>query len=112
MATIMSEACPLMVVSFSGLSIRYIDIFGHGGINKFLTMKRIRENGYAVSDAEVNAGAKAVSAPIFDHKGKLLAGLTIAGPSERINNDLLSDFILMVKEKAEEISRDFSYTNE
>jgi DNA-binding IclR family transcriptional regulator len=75
-------------------------------------LKRTREKGYAVSDSEVDAGAKAVSAPIFDYKGQLLAGLSIAGPSERIDNDLLSDFILMVKEKSAQISRDFSHTNE
>lgn len=74
-------------------------------------LKKTRKNGYTVSDCEVDGGAKAVAAPIFDDKGQLLAGLTIAGPSQRIGHDLLAYLIVMVKEKAAQISRDCGYNS-
>jgi DNA-binding IclR family transcriptional regulator len=44
----------------------------------------IRARGYAVSTGELDAGASGVAAPVFDGSRRLLAALTIAGPTERI----------------------------
>jgi DNA-binding IclR family transcriptional regulator len=43
-----------------------------------------RARGYTVSHAELDAGASGVAAPVLDASGRLLAGLTLAGPTERI----------------------------
>ena len=48
-------------------------------------LKKIRKQGFAFSDQEVDLGAIAISAPIFDHKGRVIAGLSVAGPRERIS---------------------------
>jgi DNA-binding IclR family transcriptional regulator len=74
-------------------------------------LKRTRENGYATSESEVDEGATAVAAPIFDHTGQLMAGLSIAGPTERLNNKSLNKIIAMVKTKALEISKDIGYNH-
>lgn len=68
-------------------------------------LARIREQGFAVSDSEVDSGAKAVSAPIFDAKGMLTAGLTIAGPSERMDEAKTVHLVSAAKRTAQEISR-------
>jgi DNA-binding IclR family transcriptional regulator len=47
-------------------------------------LDEIRRRGYAVSHAELDAGASGVAAPILDASGRLVAGITVAGPSERI----------------------------
>lgn len=38
----------------------------------------IRKQGYAVSDEEVDLGVYAIGAPIFDHQGKVIAGMAMA----------------------------------
>ena len=72
-------------------------------------LKLTRERGYSLSDSEVDDGAKAVAAPIFEHNGNLLAGLTIAGPSERIDKKRLKVLIDSVCTSAKEISNDIGY---
>ena len=47
-------------------------------------LKRIRELGWACSEAEVNPGIRAYSVPIFSRIGKATASLSIAWPAERI----------------------------
>jgi IclR family acetate operon transcriptional repressor len=44
----------------------------------------IRARGYAVSTGELDPGASGVAAPVFDTSRRLVAGLTLAGPTERI----------------------------
>jgi DNA-binding IclR family transcriptional regulator len=48
----------------------------------------IRADGYAFTAGELDAGAAAVAAPILDRRGRLLAGLSIAGPEQRIVADV------------------------
>ncbi|WCB91533.1 HTH-type transcriptional regulator KipR [Baekduia alba] len=45
----------------------------------------IRHRGYVITHSELDEGAGAVAAPILDRRGRLIAGLTIAGPSARIH---------------------------
>lgn len=46
----------------------------------------IRVQGYAVSNGELDPGASGVAAPVLDASGRLIAGLTLAGPSERVRS--------------------------
>lgn len=48
----------------------------------------IRREGCAVTVADLDEGAAAVAAPILDRRGRLVAGLSIAGPAERISGDV------------------------
>jgi DNA-binding IclR family transcriptional regulator len=72
----------------------------------------IRDNGFATSESEVDSGAGAIAAPIFDHKRKLVAGITIAGPDERLFNEDSQKLIDMVKETADKISFDMGYSRD
>jgi DNA-binding IclR family transcriptional regulator len=47
-------------------------------------LEAIRGDGVAVTDGELDEGAAAVAAPILDRRGRLVAGLSVAGPSDRI----------------------------
>ena len=75
----------------------------------FAEMKYIREKGYALSDSEVDDGAKAVAAPIFDHDERLAAGLTIVGPTDRILFENRDKLIGMVTEIAQRISSEIGF---
>jgi IclR family KDG regulon transcriptional repressor len=47
-------------------------------------LQRIRRAGVVMTVGELDEGAAAVAAPILDHRGRLVAGLSIAGPAGRI----------------------------
>lgn len=49
-------------------------------------LEKIRELGWASSEAEVNPGIRAYSVPIFSRSGKAEASLSIAGPADRIRS--------------------------
>jgi len=42
-------------------------------------LKACREKGYAVDNGEVTDGLKAVSAPVFDHNNRVMAGIALVG---------------------------------
>jgi DNA-binding IclR family transcriptional regulator len=72
-------------------------------------LQRIRDRGFALSDGEVDKGAIAISCPIFDYRGKMLAALTVAGPRERINTAPRDRLIELVVESGEKASNAFGY---
>src|SRR5262245_3368977 len=45
----------------------------------FAELEATRERGYAISDEDVTPGIAAIGAPIFDHTGKVRAGLSLGG---------------------------------
>lgn len=55
-------------------------------------IRRVREQGYAVSFGERLADAAGVAAPVFDHNGDIRAAVQIAGPISRINEDTAKRF--------------------
>ena len=46
-------------------------------------MKTIRSQGYAVSHREWTVDASGIAAPIFNQRGKMIAALTVSGPTQR-----------------------------
>ncbi len=67
----------------------------------------IREQGYCISPlvpTEVIMDGMAIAAPIRDVGGSVVAALTIAGPSERMNFDTVPALIPVVVEGAQQIS--------
>jgi DNA-binding IclR family transcriptional regulator len=47
-------------------------------------LDRIRAAGYVFTAGELDDGAAALAAPILDRRGRLAAGLSVAGPADRI----------------------------
>jgi DNA-binding IclR family transcriptional regulator len=47
-------------------------------------LERIRADGVAFTVGELDQGAAAVAAPILDRRGRIIAGLTVAGPDQRV----------------------------
>ena len=69
-----------------------------------LEVDATREAGFAVSHGEREVGATAVSAPIVNAQGRLLAALTISGPTTRFSDERLADVVGSVVDTAREIS--------
>lgn len=68
-------------------------------------MEKIRQDGYAYSEEELDPGAYAVAAPILSSQGKLLAGIAAAGPIYRRTEQTLAQFILLLQSAVHDIEQ-------
>ncbi len=68
----------------------------------------IRRRGFSESDSEFDIGVGSVAAPIFDFKGRVIASISAAGPSDRIAENR-PGLIQQVMETARAISLDLGY---
>lgn len=67
-------------------------------------LAKVRERGWACTNAERTAGIRAVAAPIFDHSGAVIGAIGLSVPAMRINDERSQQLGLRVKEVAWEIS--------
>lgn len=72
-------------------------------------LAEIRRRGYAVSSDERVEGASAVSAPVRDGTGRVVAGLTISGPTYRFV-ERAREYAALVREGARRISTALGYS--
>lgn len=67
------------------------------------TLEQIRARGWVATTDELDAGASAAAAPVLDGRGRLVAGLSVAGPSERMGHRRLAQAAASVREAARSI---------
>jgi len=72
-------------------------------------LEEIRRNGYAVSFEETDEGVAGVSAPIRDSSGQVVAGVTISGPTIRVNASTMPQFVRIALSGAERIAKALGY---
>lgn len=68
-------------------------------------LDQIRSQGYAVSDEDFDSAARGVGAAIFGEDGEVVGGISVGGPSYRVDHAVLSRFAQLVRAAAEDISR-------
>ncbi len=70
----------------------------------------IRHRGYALDDEEREPGVRCIAAPVRDHDGEVVAAISVAGPSDRMPQELAdSDMARQVISAAANISRRLGY---
>jgi DNA-binding IclR family transcriptional regulator len=69
----------------------------------------IRRQGYATDVEEIEEGLCCIAAPIRDHSGAAIAGVSISGPTTRVNADSLTALIPLVTACADAISRELGF---
>ncbi len=67
-------------------------------------LKKVRNNGIAISKEEMHEGVISLAAPVKNLQGKVIASVSIAGPTSRIHHQNLDYFINAVKKAAFDIS--------
>lgn len=74
-------------------------------------LAEVRARGYARSDQDVTVGIAAFASPVFNHRGELVASISISGLRERLvdREDELSD---KVKQTASAISSGLGYAEQ
>ncbi|MDB5084386.1 MAG: IclR family transcriptional regulator [Bacilli bacterium] len=60
-------------------------------------LQRVREQGYALDLEENEVGITCVAAPIWDHKGNVVASISVSGPTMRMQPERLRDLTKLVK---------------
>ncbi|MGE4222115.1 MAG: IclR family transcriptional regulator [Vicinamibacterales bacterium] len=74
-----------------------------------LELRRVRTAGYAIDDEEFEDGLRCVGAPVFDHRGAVVASLSLAAPVFRLNRARLALVIRLVTETAGRLSAELGY---
>lgn len=56
-------------------------------------LQKVRKQGYGVEIEENEEGITCIAAPIFDHKGEIIAAVSISGPSTRMSEKRLEELM-------------------
>lgn len=72
-------------------------------------LKEVKENYYAVDDEYYARGIKCVAAPIFNHRGEIIASCGVTGHSEEFSSEKMPLIIDSVKNSAAMVSDKFEY---
>ena len=68
-------------------------------------LELIRQRGYGIDNGERSLSIRCIAVPIRNAQGKVVAALSVAGPTERMPNPLIeSDMAFLSVEAAEQIS--------
>jgi len=74
-------------------------------------LAEVTRNGYATDNEELEMEVKCVAAPIRDYTGKVVAGICVSGPVQRMTQPLVeSELVGMIKQAALEISERLGYS--
>lgn len=71
-------------------------------LRKELTL--IRQRGYSLDNEEVYLGSRCVGAPILDASDRVIAALSVSGPTTRITRDRIPTFAVAARQAAAEVS--------
>ncbi|GAB7389102.1 IclR family transcriptional regulator [Bacillaceae bacterium] len=72
-------------------------------------LRKIRQRGYALDEEENELGIQCVAAPIFDHRGQVIAAISVSGPTVRMSDERKRVLIQLVKDTGAKISRRMGY---
>ncbi|MFZ5918449.1 MAG: IclR family transcriptional regulator [Chloroflexota bacterium] len=72
-------------------------------------LAQIRQDGYVVAEQDLEPGAHSIAAPIRDHGGRVVAALSVAGPSQRFSTQDIQRFVRLVCDAADQISQRLGY---
>lgn len=73
------------------------------------TLAEIRQQGYAVDEQDFEVGAYAFGAPVFDHEGNIVAGISITTPTARCSLKRRKELIRVVRASARKLSAKLGY---
>jgi len=72
----------------------------------------VRTRGYAISIEELEEGLHAISSPIYNHEGNVIASVSVSGPSYRLTRSRIEESSPLVIQAADQISRELGLTQD
>lgn len=83
-------------------------ITDHQTLEKILI--QVHEQGYAIVHEEFQEGLSAAAAPIRDHTGRVIAAISVSGPTYRMGTEEIEKFIEPLQKTAQVISQELGYS--
>ena len=78
----------------------------------FRALEEVSADGYSISDGDVVVGMAAVAAPIFDHRGRVCAALSMSGPKPAILGENAATSCALILDATANVSRALGYAGE
>lgn len=75
-------------------------------------LAEVRRQGFAIDDIENEEGIRCVAAPVFDHNGDVVAGISVSGPEQRLTLERTGKLATMVCASADALSRQLGYATD
>jgi len=75
----------------------------------FAKLKKVRDDGFAISDEDVTLGLGACGTPIFDRDGRVVAAISVSGLRQTVLGENLPAIIELMKEGAHQASLALGY---
>ncbi|GAB6172870.1 IclR family transcriptional regulator [Paradesulfitobacterium aromaticivorans] len=72
-------------------------------------MAQIRAQGYAIDEMENEESIRCVAAPVFDHDGRVIAAISVAGTVLQVTHDRVESLARQVVSAAAEVSERMGY---
>ncbi|SER69756.1 IclR family transcriptional regulator [Psychrobacillus sp. OK032] len=72
----------------------------------------INQNGYAISYGERVPGVCSVSVPLYNRWNKVIASLSISAPLSRVDDDIVSNFIQILRETSKSINEELRFVSQ
>lgn len=72
-------------------------------------LKKIKRNGFAFCDEELEEGARAISAPVKDINEEVIASITITGLSKRLPKNNIGKFTTILVNSSQKLSKMLGY---
>ena len=70
----------------------------------------ISARGYSIDDEEHEPGVRCVGAPIFDARGRVVASISVSGPTQRVTREAVPGLAERVTAVTDQISRQLTST--
>ena len=74
-------------------------------------IRNVRKQGYAIDFEELSIGIHCIGAPIYNHLNKVIAAISISGPSVRLTKQKIEELKIPLLKISLEISKKFGFTN-
>ena len=68
-------------------------------------LQMIRQQGYSISEGEIDVGARAIAVPLLNRQKHIVAALSIEGPASRMQDNILHAYCKLLKEEASNIQQ-------
>lgn len=79
-------------------------------VNQMIShLEKVRSQGFAINAEEMVEGVRAIAAPVYNHNGKVIAALSITGPSSRLSLERIYRLVNVLKETCTSISMQMGY---
>lgn len=69
----------------------------------------IRQKGYAMDNEECEIGACCIAFPVYDYTNKIIAGISVTGPSARITKSFAEKWAPYIHQMTKQISQQFGW---